>query len=68
MYIKNKLLVQKDITVSLLVAEIHLKPYLDYKGSNIVGLSGNSNEAATSALGFVLSSVFLQFKEVLLVY
>lgn len=63
MYIKNKfkLLVQ-DITVSLLVDEIHLKPYLDYKGGNIVGLSDNSNEAATSAFAFRISSVFSQYK------
>ena len=61
MYIKNKfkLLVQKDTTVSLLVDEIHLKPYTDYKGGNIFGLSDNSNEA-TSAFAFMLSSVFSQ--------
>ena len=50
---------QKDITVSLL-DKIHLKPYFDYMGGNIVGLSDNSNEAATSALAFMLSSVFSQ--------
>ena len=50
MYIKNKfqLLVQKDTTVSFLVDEIHLKPYFDYEGRNIVGLSYKSNETATS--------------------
>ena len=60
MYIKNKfkLLVQNDTTVSLLVDEIHLKPYFDYKGGNIAGLSDNSNEAATSAFAFMLSGVF----------
>ena len=42
-YIKNrfKLLVQKDISVSLLVDEIHLKSSFD-KSGNIVGLSENS--------------------------
>ena len=66
MYIKNKfkLLVQKDTTVSLLVDEIHLKPYFDYKGGNIVGLSDNRNEAATSAFAFMLSSVFSPYKDV----
>ena len=36
MYIKKKfkLLVQKDTTVSLLVDEVHLKLYFDYKGGN----------------------------------
>ena len=66
MYIKNKfkLLVQQDTTVSLLVDEIHLKLYIDYKGGNIAGLSDNSNEAATSAFAFMLSSVFAQYKDV----
>lgn len=66
MYIKSKfkLLMQNDITVSLLVDEIHLKPYLDYKGGNIVGLANNSNEPATSAFAFMLSSVFSQYKDV----
>ena len=65
-YIKNKFkfLVQNDTTVSLLVDEILLKPYFDYKGGNIVGLSDNSNEAATSAFVFMLSSAFSQYKDV----
>ena len=59
MYIKNKfkLLVRKDITVSLLIDEIHLKPYFDYKGGNVVGLANNTNKVATSAFAFMLSSV-----------
>ena len=66
MYIKNKFkfLVQQDTTVSLLNDEIHLKPYIDYKGGNIVGLSDNSNEATTSGFPFMLSSVFSQYKNV----
>ena len=66
MYIKNKfkLLVQNDTTVSLLDDEIHLKLYFDYKGGNIVGLSDNNNEAATSAFVFMLSSVFSQYKDI----
>ena len=54
----------QDTTISLLVDEIHLKPYIDYKGGNIVGLSDNSNKAATSAFAFILSSVFSQYKDV----
>ena len=62
-FTKNKcnLEVQKDTTVSLLVDEIHLKPYFDYKDTNIVGLSDNSNDAAFT---FTLSSVFSQYKNV----
>ena len=69
MYIKNKfkLLVQQDTTVSLLVDEIHVKPYINYKGGNIIGLSDNSNEAATSAFAFKLSSVFSQDKDIIYV-
>ena len=65
MYIKNKF--KQDTTVSLLVDEIHLKPYFDYKGGNIVGLSDNSNEVATSAFAFKLSSVFSQDKDIVYV-
>ena len=56
-YIKNKfkLPVRQYTTVSLLVGEIHLKSYIDYKGGNIVGLSDNSNEAATSAFALSLT-------------
>ena len=62
MYIKNKfkLLVQKDITVSLFIDEIHLKRYFDFKGANVVGLANNTNEVATSAFTFMLSSVLLK--------
>ena len=64
MNVKNKfkLLLQKDTTVSLLCDEIHLKLYFDYKGGNIIGLF-NSNEAATSASVFMLSSVFSQYED-----
>ena len=63
MYIKNKfkLLVQKDITVSLLIDEIHLKPYFDYIGCNVVGLANNTDEVATSAFAFMLSSVLSNY-------
>ena len=48
--------------------EIRLKSYIDYKGGNIVGLSDNSNEAATSAFAFMLSSVFSQYKDFIACY
>ena len=69
MYIKNtsKLFVQQDTTVSLRVNEIHPEPYIDYKGGNIVGLSDNSNEVATSTFAFILSSVYSQYKDVVYV-
>ena len=66
MYIENKFnfLVQQCIKIYLLIDEIHLKPYIDYQGCNIDGLSDNSNEAATSAFAFMLSCVFSQKKNV----
>ena len=66
-YIKNKfkLLVRKDITVSLLIDEIHLKPYFDYKGGSVVGLANNTNEVTTSAFVFMLSSVLSHYKDVI---
>ena len=67
MYIKNKfkLLGQKDITVSLLIDEIHLKLYFDYKGGNVVGLANNTNEVATNAFPFMLSCVLSNYKDVI---
>ena len=56
---------QKDITASLLIDEIHLKPYFDYKGVNVVGLANNTNEVATSAFAFMLSSVLSNYKDVI---
>ena len=66
MYIKNKFkfLQQGDTTVFLHVDEIHRKPYFDHKGGNIVGLSDNTNKAATGAFVSMLSSVFSQYKDV----
>ena len=55
---------QKDITVSLLIDEIHLKPYFAYKGGNVVGLANNTNEMATSAFAFMLSSELSNYKDV----
>ena len=66
MYIKNKfkLLVQQDTIVSLLVDKIHQKPFIDYKGGNIVDLFDDCNESGTSDFAFMLSSIFSQYKDV----
>ncbi|XP_065298429.1 uncharacterized protein [Dermacentor albipictus] len=50
--------------VTLMVDEIHIKPYFDYKGGNITGAALNSSAAATSALVFMVQSILCQFKEV----
>ena len=66
-YIKQKFrdLSSSDCTVMLLVDEIHLKSFFDYRGGNIVGTSFNSpSEAAKSALAFMITSVFSAYKDV----
>ena len=53
------------MTVTLLVDEIHLKRYFDYKGRTIVGSSYNSVcNAGKSAFAFMISSVFFKYKDV----
>ena len=66
-YIKQKFqcLKSSDLTVMLLVDEIHLKRYFDYKGGTIVGSSRNNVcNAAKSAFAFMISSVFSKYKDV----
>ena len=65
-YIKQKFkgLTSSDKTVSLLVDEIHLKPFFDFKGGNITGPALNSKEAAKLAFTFMISSIFSSYKDV----
>ena len=62
---KHKALTFGDKTVSLLVGEIHLKPYFDFKGGNITGTACNSEEAAKSAFVFMITSPFSSYKDVI---
>ena len=58
-------LTEKDKNVTLLFDEIHIDPYLDYKGGNIVGTSVNHNNIlASSAFTFMICSMCSNFKEV----
>ncbi|KAH8028420.1 hypothetical protein HPB51_016533 [Rhipicephalus microplus] len=50
--------------VTVMVDEIHIKPYFDYKGGNITGAAFNSVEAANCALIFMVRSLTCKFKEV----
>lgn len=65
-YIKRKVpfLGSAEKFVSLLIDEIHLKPYFDYKGGNVVGTDARTLAPATSAYAFMLSGVFSKFKDV----
>lgn len=66
MYIKNKFkfLSPSDKHVTLMIDEIHIKPYFDYKGGSIVGSAFNSNDAAKSAFVFMLNSLCSKYKDV----
>lgn len=50
--------------VTVMVDEIHIKPYFDYKGGNITGAALNSSEVASSAFVFMVQGVACSFKEV----
>lgn len=65
-YIKEKytFLKPEDHTVILMLDEIHIKPYFDYKGGNIVGMAYNSDDVATTAHVFMIQSILTQFKDV----
>ncbi|GFY45886.1 transposable element P transposase [Trichonephila inaurata madagascariensis] len=65
-YMKKKVNILKSVdkTVMLMLDEIHLKPYLDFKGGNILGMVYNSEQAATSAYVFMIQSLLFPLKEV----
>lgn len=66
MYAQHKIhfLKEHEKTVTLMLDEIHLKPYYDYKGGSVVGAAINNKTAATSAFVFMVSSVLSTFKDV----
>jgi hypothetical protein len=65
-YTKQKFahLSNTDRTVSLMLDEIHIKPYIDYKGDNVVGTAYNSIEIATTAHVFMIQSLLSNHKDV----
>ncbi|KFM74459.1 hypothetical protein X975_17519, partial [Stegodyphus mimosarum] len=46
---KSPLLQECDRIVTMTIDEIHIKPYVDYKAGNIVGMAYNSENIATTA-------------------
>jgi hypothetical protein len=65
-YLRQKFthLKPQDKKVVLMIDEIHLKPYLDYRAGNIVGMAFDSEKLATSAHVFMISSVTSSYKDV----
>ncbi|KAH9374431.1 hypothetical protein HPB48_015728 [Haemaphysalis longicornis] len=49
----------------MMMDEIHIKPYLDYKGGTIVGSSAHSTEPATAAHVFMIQSLLSPNKDVI---
>lgn len=48
----------------MMMDEIHLKPFYDFKGGNIVGSAYDSAFAASSAYTFMISSLLSSYKDV----
>ena len=61
---KFKALQSCDKTVSLLVDEIHLSAFYDYKGGSVVGAAHDAINAATTAFAFMIISTFSEYKDV----
>ena len=61
---KVKILQTTDNHVGLLIDEIHLQQFFDYKGGNVVGAASNSKEAAKSAFAFMITSILSKYKDV----
>jgi hypothetical protein len=47
-----------------MIDEIHLQPYMDYKGGNVVGASAKDSSLATAAHVFMIQSLLSPKKEV----
>lgn len=65
-YIKQRFrtLQSQDLTVCLMMDEIHIKPGMDYKGGNVVGHAYDNEKCATSAYVFMVQSFLSTYKDV----
>ena len=65
-YIKLKFpyLKSPDLNIVLMLDEIHIKPYLDYKGGKLAGTAFDSKVLASSVHTFMISSLSSKFKDV----
>lgn len=61
---KQQSLKLHECFVSLMLDEIHIKPYLDYKGGSIVGTGHDGTDLATTAHVFMIQSLLCDFKDV----
>ena len=65
-YIKQKFkaISACDKTISLLLDEMHLKPYFDFKEGNTAGQAHSSIEPAELTFVFMITSLFSSYKDV----
>lgn len=66
LYLKKRVsfLEENEKIVTLMVDEIYIKPYLDYKGGNVVGMAENTNNLATTVHVLMVQSLQSSYKEV----
>ncbi|XP_077498110.1 uncharacterized protein LOC144108803 [Amblyomma americanum] len=62
---RAKLLKPHEKTVTLMIDEVHLKPFFDFKAGAIVGASAHSSEPATTAHVFMTQSLLSSNKDVI---
>ncbi|KFM76813.1 Transposable element P transposase, partial [Stegodyphus mimosarum] len=65
-YAKQKAcyLKEHELYVSLMMDEIHIRPFLDYKSGDIVGIGQEVDNLASSAHVFMIQSILCSFKDV----
>ncbi|XP_035218201.1 uncharacterized protein LOC118191504 [Stegodyphus dumicola] len=65
-YAKQKAcyLKEHELYVSLMMDEIHIRPFLDYKSGDIVGIGQEVDNLASSAHVFMIQSILCCFKDV----
>ncbi|KAG8180545.1 hypothetical protein JTE90_018165 [Oedothorax gibbosus] len=61
---KSSILLSHERHVTLMVDEIHIEPFFDFKGGNVVGASYEGTAAATSAFVFMIQSILSSYKDV----
>ncbi|XP_035230090.1 uncharacterized protein LOC118202039 [Stegodyphus dumicola] len=61
---KFRFLNESDKKVVLLIDEIHVKSYFDYKGGNLTGMAYNNSGADSSVHAFMISSILSSYKDI----
>lgn len=65
-YVKKRssLLKPHEKIVTIMMDEIHIQPYFEYKGGSVTGAASNSSEAAKTAHVFMIQSLLSAHKDV----